>query len=249
MQDYWKLIAIQALLFAMVPMSVGVAAMLTGWQWNAEATTFVEQLQHLEGQIEDMQLQADGLHVRARYYDADGVEHTKEFVVDESQQTVLQSTGVIGLVYDGKHAKGAEVGNIGTASNERMAAVALLGAGMLGFFGGLGYLGRHMVRIARLMRLFGEGQIVETEVRDQRLKAGGAEGRFSYAFRGPDGRWYEGASQELPERELRKWTKATPVHIVYDPEAPRHNEPDIFRILEKNGRIAPSKQKAESQST
>jgi hypothetical protein len=56
-------------------------------------------------------------------------------------------------------------------------------------------------------------------------------GRFAYAFRGPDGRWYEGKSLEMSEAELKNWPAGRPIRVVYDRKNPRRTEPDIFGLI------------------
>jgi hypothetical protein len=87
--------------------------------------------------------------------------------------------------------------------------------------------------MSSIARLFRTGQVVQTEVRDKAMAPGQQLGRFTYAFRGPNGRWYEGKSPELPAEQLAQWPVGRAVLTAYDPLDPKISEPDVFGVLQK----------------
>lgn len=167
------------------------------------------------------------------YLDPDGVKYTQRFQMDTDEAVRLRAIGKVSLVYDQRDPRKAELGHIVSANNEKMVDILVLVVGILILLGGLGYAVAKASQISAIGKLFRTGQIVQTEVRDSAMAPGGNVGRFTYAFRGPNGRWFEGKSPELSRAELDNWPVGRSVVAAYDPKDPRRSEVDVFGVLAK----------------
>lgn len=54
--------------------------------------------------------------------------------------------------------------------------------------------------------------------------------QFTYAYQGPNGRWYEGISPILPPYYLDRFPVGQPIRVVFDRTTLRHSEVDPFGI-------------------
>lgn len=52
--------------------------------------------------------------------------------------------------------------------------------------------------------------------------------QFTYAYQGPNGRWYEGISPVLPPNYLERFPVGQPIRVVVDRAIPRRSEVDVF---------------------
>ncbi|MBI2687149.1 MAG: hypothetical protein HYX27_12600 [Acidobacteria bacterium] len=182
---------------------------------------------------------AGALRIDVEYTDENGVLFQKPFVVDEAQEPELRAAGKISMVHDSREPRRAEVGHVVSVSNTFLAETAVLAAGLLVMLAGFCYVAKCARQVIQTDRLFRYGQIVETEVRDAAMAPGKETGRFTYAFRGSNGRWFEGKSPELPSAKLKAWPVGRTVLAVYDPMDPRRTEADIFGVLAGRRRDLP----------
>lgn len=238
MFSYWILTGRRLLLWGLLPILAGIWVGWTGWRWRSESAAFVENLRPVEGRILRFAPQTKGMLLDVEYLDEAGIRYTSTFRVESRMESDLRTVGKISLVYDHRNPRRVELGNIVTAHYETLLHGGVLCVGVLFFLSGLGYVGYRTKKLATRNRLFRRGQVVQTEVRDNTLAPGGHAGCFTYAFRGPNGRWYEGRSPELPAPLLLQWPVGQPLYAAYDTADPRRNEADIFNLIPAERKIA-----------
>lgn len=239
MFSYWILTGRRLLLWGLLPIVAGICAGWSGWRWRADSAAFVENLRTVDGRITRFTPQPGELLLDVEYWDEAGIRYSRSFPVERRMESNLRTVGKISIIYDRRNPHRVEVGNIVTAHYETLLAGSVLCLGALLFLGGLGFLGYRGRQLAAISGLFRRGQVVQTEVRDNTLAPGKRVGCFTYAFRGPNGRWFEGRSPELPENLLRQWPAGQPLYAAYDAADPRRNEADIFGLIAGKRKNAP----------
>jgi hypothetical protein len=239
MLNYWILNVRDLVLFCVLPVMAGAGVGWLGWVWQSDSTAFVENLLTAEGRIQRFEPGEASIQMHVQYVDVNGVPYTQRFPVNEGEMARLRPIGTVSLVYDRRDPRRAELGHVVSANNEMLFDWTVLATGVLLILAGLGYLGIRARQILGISRLFREGQIVLTEVRDFALAPGGAVGRFTYAFRGPNGRWYEGKSPELPAQQLAAWPVGRSLLAAYNPRDPRRSVADVFGVAEGRRRELP----------
>lgn len=204
---------------------------LQGWLWASDANAFVENLRGTEAKVLHITPEDGDLRVEVEYFNEIGVRFTKEFAVDDRSEPELRQIGKMSLVFDRRFPEVAELGHVVSANNERLLYWAMALAGILLFIGGGFILCGAAMATLGTMSLFRRGQITQTEVRDGALAPGKSVGRFTYAFRGADGRWYEGRSPEMHAAELAEWPTGKRILVAFDAANPRRNEADVFGVI------------------
>lgn len=242
MINYWKLAQAKLLLLGALPIVAGGAIGWYGWERKQAVAAFVENLRDVEGRVLRMESRDGGAVAEFEYLNEDGVPFVKTFAVDTRQERELQAIGKANIVYDVRDPRVAELGHVVNSNTELLVYWAITAAGGLLVFFGLGVIAVHARRSAATLALFRNGQLVATEVRDSALAPGGKAGRFTYAFRGPNGRWYEGKSPELAAARLAAWPVGTPLLVAYDPVHPDQSDVDIFGVVapERRATVLPS---------
>jgi hypothetical protein len=236
--NYWMLASRRLLLGGLLPVLLGALLGLQGWLWARDASMFVENLRETEGRLLNL-VSGDGdVHIDVEYLDEAGIRYNKKFTVDDQQEPILRQIGKVSVVYDLRTPQIAELGHIVSANNQRLLywGVALVGG--LVFLFGVSIIGREFHSAVSCIGLLTSGQITQTEVRDSTMAPGRSAGRFTYAFRGPDGRWYEGKSPELPAAQLAEWPIGRRIFVAYDPINPRRTEVDVFGVIPNSRRDA-----------
>lgn len=226
------------LLFGLLPLLVGSVVALQGWMWSRDASAFVENLRETEGRVLRIAPTADDLLVDAEYFTETGLRYTKQFKVDSRLEVELRAVGKLSLVYDRRYPQVVELGHVVSANNERVLLLAMAAAGLLLCLGGAVVIGIRAKETAETFSLFRSGTLVQTEVRDSVLAPGQNTGRFTYAFRGPNGRWFDGKSPELPAATLKDWPVGRRLLVAYDPKDPRRSEADVFGVIDAKRRDA-----------
>lgn len=233
MRNYWLLTRRNLILFGALPMLAGLLIGIQGWFWYRNSASFVENLQEAEARVRRIVPGAGDLLMDIEYQDANGVTYAQQYPVDSASATQYRAIGKVSVVFDRRDPRKAEMGHIVSANNEMAVDLGVVGLGLLLVVGGLFYVGRRERQIAGIRQLFRSGHIIQTEVRDVAMAPGKTEGRFTYAFRGPNGRWFEGKSPELPAVQLAGWPVGKSITVAYDPREPRNSEVDIFGMMEK----------------
>jgi len=238
MLNYWILTSRTLLLFGVAPLLLGCAVAWLGWVWKSESAAFVDNLRQTDARILQFLPGDNDWVIDVEYMDEEGRKYPAKFHVANGEEPELRAVGKISVVYDSRDPRKAETGHIVSANNELLFDTAIVACGVLLLVGGLFTILRRARQVAAIGKLFRQGPLVSTEVRDQALAPGKQEGRFTYAFRGPNGRWYEGKSPDLPASRLEEWPVGRALTVAYNPRDPRKNEPDIYGLLERRQRNA-----------
>lgn len=233
MINYWMLMKQPLLFMGLLPIVAGSLVTWLGLGYLAQSAAFVENLQQAEARVIRFIPGEPKMLMDVEYEDLAGVRRPARFEVDESDAPRLRAIGKVSVVFDRRNPQVAELGHIVSANNEKFVDMGIAGAGGLLLLFGLGYIVKRARQVSSIARLFRTGQVVQTEVRDKAMAPGQQLGRFTYAFRGPNGRWYEGRSPELPAEQLAEWPVGRAVVAAYDSLDPKISEPDIFGVLQK----------------
>ena len=238
MLNYWMLASRRLLIFGLLPMLAGSIVGLQGWLWNQDAAAFAENLRTVDGRVLRITPDGDDLLLDVEYIAEAGVLHKQQIKVASRLESGLRSVGKVSLIYDLRYPQLAELGDVVTAHNEKRLYMGMAAAGSILCLTGVFFLGHRALQTARTLTLFKSGTLVQTEVRDSALEPGKQTGRFIYAFRGPNARWYEGKSPEMNAAQLRKWPVGKPILAAYDASNPRSNEAVVFGIVDEKRRGA-----------
>ena len=238
MINYWVLGVRRLLVFSLLPLAVGMILGVLGWMWKQDAGALLANIREVDGRVVKATQVSGGAELEVEFRTEAGLPYKKTLVVDERQARDADAVGKLSLIHDRRDPATAEVGHVVSAYNAWLFYWSLVGIGAVLVLWGIGVMGRAAKSILRIDGLFREGQLAQTEVRDSTLAPGGEVGRFTYAFRGPDGRWYEGKSPDLPAAQLAQWPVGKRLTVAFDTKNPRESEPDIFGIVETNKRSA-----------
>lgn len=238
MNNYWLLRSRWLIIHGLLPLLAGVVISVPVWRLHAGTAAFIENMRETDGRLLRVVNGESGLALEVQYFNQAGVAFTKIFPVDERQAREADAVGKVSVIHDQRVPERSELGHIVSENQELLLYRGLLGlCALLGIWGIVALAGAAR-SVAATGALFRSGQVVQTEVRDSTTAPGRNFGRFTYAFRGPDGRWYEGKSPDLPAARLAEWRPGRPLWIVYDARNPRRSEPDIFGLLSEARRGA-----------
>ncbi len=238
MINYWVLGVRRLLVFSLLPLTVGIVIGVLGWIWKQDAGTLLANIREVDGRVLKVTPVSDGMELEVEFLTESGLAHKKTIVVDDRQARNADAVGKLSLIHDRRDPATATVGHVVSAHNEWLFYWSLVVLGGLLALWGLAVVARQGNAILKIGLLFRDGQLTQTEVRDSTIAPGGVVGRFTYAFRGPDGRWYEGKSPDLPVAQLSQWPVGKRLTVAYDAKNPRESEPDIFGIVAANQRSA-----------
>ena len=233
MINYWMLMRQPLLLLGALPILAGAFISWLGLGYLSNSAEFVENLQQADARVIRFLAVEPKMLMDVEYEDSAGVKHSAQFEVDESDAPHLRSIGKVSIVFDRRSPDRAELGHIVSANNEKIFDMAVAGGGALLVLFGVVYIIRRARQVGAIKRLFRCGQVVQTEVRDKAMAPGQQMGRFTYAFRGPNGRWYEGKSPDMTAEQLADWPVGRQILAAYDPLDPKRSEPDVFGVLHK----------------
>lgn len=229
--NYWVLVGRGVLLSGFLPILVGTLVGLQGWHWASDAHVFIENLRETEGRVTRIARSNGELQLDVEYLDETGLRYTKQFSVDDKMESEIQQVGKVSMVYDLNSPRNASLGHVVSANNERLLLTSVAAVGVLLCLFGLWIVGRQVFVTMGRIALLNNGRICQTEIRDSVKAPGQRIGRFTYAFRGPDGRWYEGKSADLPLEMLAAWPVGKPIVVAYDALHPRRSEVDLFGVV------------------
>jgi len=238
MLNYWMLAGRSLLLFGMLPIFSGSLMGLQGWLWNRDAAAFAENLREVDGHVLRILPVGGELLVDVEYLTDSGMRFEKQLRIDTNQESGLRSVRKVSLIYDVRYPQTAELGHVVSAHNEKLMYMAMTAGGIFTFLWGLTYFGIRTREALRTLSLFRSGALARTEVRDVALAPGTQTGRFAYAFRGPDGRWYDGRSPEMGAALLSSWPVGKQILVAFNPANPRQTEVDIFGVVDDKRRDA-----------
>jgi len=236
--NYWILGIRRVVFFGILPVIFGILVALQGWFWSRDASAFIENLRQTEARVLRINSADSELLIDVEYFTDSGIRYEKQFKVDNSHEEELKAIGKTTLVYDARYPQVAELGHVITANNEHAFYLGMAVCGALLSLAGLCFIGARVKGSLEIVSLFRSGTLVNTEVRDCVLAPGQDAGRFTYAFRGPNGRWFDGKSPEMPAVRLKQWPVGRRLLVAYDPSDPRRSEADVFELVDAKRRNA-----------
>jgi hypothetical protein len=239
MIHYWILARRNILYKTGIPLAIGMLLGLQGWYWHREAAEFVENSRAVVGRILDFRIVNDNLSIEVEHLDEAGVPYRGTYKISSSDEATLRAAGQVNMVYDVRDPRIAQVSTIVGASNEALLAYATFAVCVGTILYGLWRLVNQWRKITAIEKLFAQGTLVKTEVREVAVPKGSSSGRFTYAFRGTNGRWFEGKSPELSAAALNEWPIGRMVIAAFEPGDPRTTEPDVFGVLAAMKRTVP----------
>jgi hypothetical protein len=218
----------------LLPVLFGSVIGLQGWLWASDANAFIENLRETEGRVTRMERSNGELQLDVEYLDETGVRYTKQLSVDAKMENEIQQVGKVSMVYDLHAPQIASLGHVVSANNERLLYTVVTAIGiLLCLFGLWIFIHQILITLGRIA-LLNNGRICQTEIRDSIQAPGKQKGRFTFAFRGPDGRWYEGKSEDLPLETLAEWPVGKPIVVAYDALHPHRSEVDLFGAVDSS---------------
>jgi hypothetical protein len=235
MLSYFQLWGIRFVLRAVAPLLVGAFAATKGYDWFSEVRQRNEHSIEAEAKILTAEPQAGGVLVTYEYYDGIGKPYPGKDLLTGKWAELLATTSRLTITYREDEPREHHIGaRQETDSSASLAILQILAGAICMGWSFLGFA-ELMKRLRNLSRLFREGKVVQTNVRSWvRENDASKVWRINYAFHGPDGRWYEGWSDDLPASLKPRWPEGSPLLVVYDPANPRKSTPDLFGVRAKD---------------
>lgn len=231
MNEYWRLDYRRLTLWGLLPVVIGLGTSIPAWNWQQQTASFIDNLRQTDGRVLRINRLREDPTVEVEFFNQSGVRYTKTFRADRQDLLEAETIGRVSLIHDMRDADNAEIGHVVGENRQLLAYRGLLGFGLGFLLLGLTVILGRARQVVTINQLFQKGQVVQTEVRDNSMAPGRDVGRFTYAFRGPDGRWYEGKSPDLPAPILKNWSVGRPLWVAYDTNNPRRSEPDLFGVI------------------
>jgi hypothetical protein len=231
MWGYWQL-SLRLLMFGfLVPMSIGITLLLAGYFLTRNSSDLEEHGDVVRARVRQQDAHKDGLWVQFEYLDEQGKLQKGTAILRGSTASAVQTSGYIEIRYDRRRPEIYDIATNGSQSFDRSVRIGVLVAGILFVTLALVLVAFRAVRIFRIYRLLKNGFVVNcgvrVHVREDKTKPAT---QFTYAYQGPNGRWYEGISPVLPPNYLDRFPVGQPIRVVFDRDTPRRSEVDVFGI-------------------
>lgn len=231
MWGYWQLSLRLLLLGVLIPLSTGVTMALTGYFMTRNAADLETHSDVVRARIRDSEARGDRFWVAFEYVDETSALHRGEALLNGPGAVAAKMAGFLEIRYDRRRPELYYLATSERHDLERSLRTGTLALGCLMILGSLFALARRTVHILGIVRLLHHGSAVATSVRTHVLSGLPAgQTRFTYAYQGTDGRWFEGRSPVLPAEYLHRFPVGQPILVVYDRQQPRRSEVDLFGI-------------------
>ena len=122
-----------------------------------------------------------GVNIEVEHLDEEGVPYRGTYKISGSDEATLRAAGKVNMVYDVRNPKIAQVSTIVGASNEALLAYATLAACISAIVYALWRLLHQWRKIAAIEKLFAQGTLVKTEVREVAVPKGSETGQIGRA--------------------------------------------------------------------
>lgn len=231
MWGYWQLSLRLVFLGFVAPLSIGLTLALTGYFLTRNSADLELHGDVVRARIRESETREDRYWVAFEYLDDKSVLHRGEALLNGPGASAARIAGFVEIRYDKRRPELYDLASSGRQSMDRSLriGVLVLGVGLIAM--AFGILARRAFSIFRTVRLLKRGFAINSAVRTHVVadkKAGPTQ--FTYAYQGPNGRWYEGISPIVPPNYIARFPVGQPVRIVFDREEPRRSEVDIFGI-------------------
>ncbi len=215
----------------LVPMSIGITLLLAGYFLTRNSSDLEEHGDVVRARVRQQDAHKDGLWVQFEYLDEQGKLQKGTAILRGSTASAVQTSGYIEIRYDRRRPEIYDIATNGSQSFDRSVRIGVLLAGILFVTLALVLMAFRAVQIFRIYRLLKNGFVVNcgvrVHVREDKTKPAT---QFTYAYQGPNGRWYEGISPVLPPNYLDRFPVGQPIRVVFDRDTPRRSEVDVFGI-------------------
>lgn len=234
MWGYWQLSLRLVFVGFLAPLSVGLTLALTGYFLTRNASDLEVHGDVVRAKIREAETRDGKYRVSFEYLDEALVLHRGEAELDGPGAAAARTAGFIEIRYDRRRPELYDIATNGRQSMDRTLRITILGVGLVLIVVALAILGHRAFQIFRIVRLLKRGFPLESTVRTHVIedKSTGPT-QFTYAYQGPNGRWYEGVSPVVPTNWMTKFPVGKSIRIVFDRDEPRRSEVDLFGIRPK----------------
>jgi len=231
MWGYWQLSLRLLVIGFLVPISIGMTLLVAGFFLTQNASDLEDHGDVVRARVRQKEVQKDGLRVLFEYLDEQGTLHKGTSILRGSTAAGVQTSGYIEIRYDRRRPELFDISTNGTQSLDRSVRIGVLVSGIVFVCLAFGIFVFRAFGIFRVHRLLKNGFMVNCAVRVH-VREGKTKPatQFTYAYQGPNGRWYEGISPVLPPNYLDRFPVGQPIRIVFDREKPKRSEVDIFGV-------------------
>lgn len=231
MWGYWSLSIRNHWPKLLLPALVGLVLVVLGIGWTQVSDPLAEDSEIARATVINQEYKNGELLVEYRYETHDGSWLPGRDKLDGSLAETVFKAKVFEVIYDPKHPATHRILAKSDVQATRFLKWGLfLGGGLLllvAAFFAVQILQENLKR----GRLLQDGREAKSEVREWKTAGPHAsKGQFTYAYQGPDGRWFEGTSIMLPMSMLAKFPVGRTLRVAFDPMQPKQSEPDIFGL-------------------
>jgi hypothetical protein len=234
MWGYWQLSLRLVFLGFLAPLSIGLTLALTGYFLTRNSADLEIHGDVVRAKIRESESRNGKYWVAFEYLDETLALHRGEALLDGPGAAAARTAGFIEIRYDRRRPELYDIATNGRQSMDRTLRIGLLVFGLLLMAVAIGILARRAFQIFRIVHLLKHGFLLNCTVRTHVTedKAIGPT-QFTYAYQGPNGRWYEGVSPVIPTNWMAKFPVGQSIRIVFDRDEPRRSEVDLFSIRGK----------------
>jgi hypothetical protein len=231
MWGYWQLSLRLVFLGFLAPLSIGFTMALAGYFLTRNSADLEINGDVVRARVRESEMRGESYWVLFEYLDDKSVLHRGEALLDGPGAAAAKTAGFVEIRYDRRRPELYDIATSGRQSMDRSLRIGVLSLGLLLMLVAVGILARRAFRIFRIVRLLKKGFALNSAVRTHVVedKSVGPT-QFTYAYQGPNGRWYEGVSPVIPPNYVAKFPVGHPIRVVFDRDEPRRSEVDLFGI-------------------
>lgn len=231
MWGYWQFSLRLVFLGFLAPLLIGCTLALSGYFLTRNSADLEIHGDLVRARIRESEMRGERYWVLFEYLDDKSALHRGEALLDGPSESAARTAGFVEIRYDRRRPELYDLATSGRQSMDRTLRIGVLVLGLVMTAVALGILGCRAFQIFRIVRLLKSGFPINSAVRTHVIedKAVGPT-QFTYAYQGPNGRWYEGVSPVIPPNYMAKFPVGHSIRIVFDRDEPRRCEVDLFGI-------------------
>lgn len=231
MWGYWQLSLRLVFLAVLAPLSIGFTLALSGYFLTRNSADLEIHGDVVRARVRESETRGDRYWVLFEYLDDKSVLHRGEALLEGPGASAARTAGFVEIRYDRRRPELYDIATSGRQSMDRTLRIGVLVLGVLIMAVSFVILARRAFQIFRIVHLLKHGFPINSSVRAHVIedKTIGPT-QFTYAYQGPNGRWYEGISPTVPPNYIDKFPVGQSIRIVFDRDEPRRSEVDLFGI-------------------
>jgi hypothetical protein len=235
MWGYWQLSLRLIVVGFLAPLSIGLTLTLAGYFLTRNSSDLEIHGDVVRARIRESEVRGDRYWVLFEYLDDKSVLHRGETLLEGPGASAAKTAGFVEIRYDRRRPELYDIATSGRQSMDRTLRIGVLVLGVVLVLVAFAIFARRAFQIYRIVSLIRNGFGITSAVRTHVIedKAVGPT-QFTYAYQGPNGRWYEGISPVIPPNYVEKFPVGHPIRIVFDRDEPRRSEVDLFSIRPKS---------------